>query len=102
MNLSCDIVMDLMGLCCDGTASEDTKAVVKAHIATCTKCKAIFEGYRATPPAPQEILMESEMDFSLLARRMRTRRLWLFAGMLSYISVSIGAVAVLWAKRERL
>lgn len=99
MRLRCDIVMDLMGLYADGAASEDTVQAVEEHLAECPMCRQFYKQYRQTPPAAQEQLYDGAMDYSVLAKRIRTRRLWTYAGMLSYISVSICMAGVLLYKK---
>ena len=42
-NISCDICMDLMPLVQDGVASEDSVLAVKAHIASCPECRALYQ-----------------------------------------------------------
>lgn len=39
MNLACNVVQDLLPLYHDGVCSEESKALVQEHIATCARCK---------------------------------------------------------------
>ena len=42
--ISCDLCMDLIPLVKDGVASEDSVKAVKAHIASCQRCRMLFDG----------------------------------------------------------
>ena len=46
--ISCDLCMDLIPLVKDGVSSEDSKAAVNRHIASCETCAALYNG--DTPP----------------------------------------------------
>ncbi len=46
--ISCDLCMDLIPLVKDGVASEDSRAAVERHIASCDVCASLFNG--ETPP----------------------------------------------------
>lgn len=46
--ISCDLCMDLIPLVKDGVASEDSRAAVERHIASCDACAALYNG--ETPP----------------------------------------------------
>ena len=47
MNVSCDVVLDLIPLVKDGVASEDSTTIVKEHIESCKSCKAEFETFES-------------------------------------------------------
>ncbi len=49
MNISCDIIMDLIPIYKDGVASEDSKKAVEEHILTCKDCAEMCKMY--TPEA---------------------------------------------------
>jgi len=42
MNISCDIITDLLPLYHDGVCNESSKKLVNEHIAECSKCKAML------------------------------------------------------------
>ena len=48
--LSCKVIEDLIPLYCEGLCSEETRALVDAHIKDCGACRKLCE---ATPQAPQ-------------------------------------------------
>jgi len=43
MNISCDIITDLLPLYHDGVCNETSKKLVNEHISTCSKCKTMLE-----------------------------------------------------------
>lgn len=48
MNITCDVVLDLIPLVKDGVASDDSTIIVKEHIKNCDSCKAEFETFEPT------------------------------------------------------
>ena len=46
MNLSCDVIQDLLPLYHDGVCSEESKKMVEEHIATCAACKDVLHGLK--------------------------------------------------------
>lgn len=71
--VSCAVVQDLMPLVQDGVASPESEALVKAHIASCPDCRAMWE---ALPDAPaEEITLPDDAE---VLRKVRLHvRLWL-------------------------
>ena len=61
MELSCDIVRDLLPLVHDGVASEASRAAVQAHLAGCSACRAEWEALEADAPKEKANLEEAEM-----------------------------------------
>ena len=50
--VSCAVVQDLMPLVRDGVASPESEALVKAHIETCTSCRALWDALPAAEAQP--------------------------------------------------
>ena len=46
MNLSCDVIRDLLPLYHDGVCSEESKRIVEEHIETCADCKDVLHGLK--------------------------------------------------------
>lgn len=46
MNLNCNIVRDLVGVCTDCAASDETKEAVQKHLAECPACARYYYDYR--------------------------------------------------------
>lgn len=45
--MSCALIRDLMPLCADGVASEESRAAVEEHIRSCNDCRALYMRLRA-------------------------------------------------------
>lgn len=52
---NCNIIRDLLPLCADGLASEESAALVEAHVKQCPACRAELARMRAPleQPAPE-------------------------------------------------
>ena len=55
--LTCDICRDLLPLVQDGVASEESRAAVEAHLASCPACRALCGETPPPPPADGEQLL---------------------------------------------
>ena len=78
MRLTCNIVRDLVGVCTDCAASEETKEAVQAHLAECPACaryfydyKRIGGKYRSSRPSVSD---RETMDYHSLSERIRRKR----------------------------
>lgn len=47
MNISCDVILDLIPLVKDGVASDESTLLVNEHIKSCESCKAEFDIFEA-------------------------------------------------------
>lgn len=52
MNLSCEIVMDLLPLYIDGLASQESGAEIKEHLRSCPQCRKYYHSYHKITAAP--------------------------------------------------
>ena len=54
--ISCGICRDLIPLAADGVAAPESEAAVRAHLARCPACRAVWEqtGGDTLPPAPDD------------------------------------------------
>jgi predicted anti-sigma-YlaC factor YlaD len=96
MNTSCDIVMDLVGLYCDGSASPASISAVEEHLKDCPSCRQFYRHYRTMMKQRQraeEAAGRKAGDFSVLASRLRKRRT-LIAACLAVYSCAVAAVVV--------
>lgn len=89
MDKQCDIVRDLMPLTIDGAASEDSRALVEAHVAECEPCAEVYRAMKATPPESKPIPADTERLFRALYRK----KLWRIVKIV-LLGVLIGAVLV--------
>ncbi len=78
MRLTCNIVRDLVGVCTDCAASDETKEAVQAHLAQCPACaryyydfERIGQRHRASGSRPAPA---GEMDYRTLSERIRRKR----------------------------
>lgn len=71
MNVSCEVVRDLLPLYAEGLASEGSRTLVEEHLAGCPDCRKTLEALR-TPPAPAP---EGAEPLRAVKRDLRRRRL---------------------------
>ncbi|MBQ8655004.1 MAG: zf-HC2 domain-containing protein [Clostridia bacterium] len=73
MKHNCNIVRDLMPMCMDNTASEDSRRMVGEHVLECKPCMEMYQEMREEvlreAPAPREA-----QPFSRTVRRLRMKR----------------------------
>ena len=84
--LSCKVIEDLIPLYCEGLCSEETRALVDAHIKDCDACRKLCE---ATPQAPQpepEQIPDEAKVFKKVNRKMKKNRL-LSCGLLILLTL---------------
>lgn len=62
MNISCEIIKDLLPLYHDGICSDDTKTLVEEHLAHCSECMDDLNAMDAKLPVntPKENLHEAD------------------------------------------
>lgn len=97
--ISCGVCRDLAPLVQDGIASEDSAALVHAHLAGCPACRSQFPGLWAeagqAPPAPP-----AGPDDARVLRRLRRRvNLWLLAFLAAGMLLG---TALLYSQRHGL
>ena len=71
--MTCEVIRDLMPLCADGVASEDSRAAVEAHIRTCAACRALYESMCA-PVEAQEPAKEPDYMDAVRQQKKENRR----------------------------
>ena len=102
MDLSCDIVLDLVALYHDKLASETSVQAINAHLKQCPSCRKAYKQYRLAeiqPSEPEFMTPEEELrlEFQEIAKRMRKRRYLLTSGAGFYVIVSLAVLALfLW------
>ena len=78
MRLTCNIVRDLVGVCTDCAASDETKAAVQAHLAQCPACSRYYYDYerigRVHRREGRHPSSEETLNYSSLSERIRRRR----------------------------
>lgn len=92
MNLSCDVVMDLLPLYIDGLASQESGDLVKAHLRTCPDCRAYCRSCRRSVKAPPPAEVPADVDnekFHQLSARMRKRHIISTSAILGIVALSV-------------
>ena len=79
--ISCDVIKDMLPLYVDGAASDDTGAIVSAHIAHCADCRKEYESMRTAIVLPAE---KSPEPLGRLKKKLRKKRL---------VTISVTALA---------
>ena len=94
MELSCDIVMDLITLYHDGLTSESSNKAIKTHLKSCPTCRKAYREYKLAEVHPSQTEMDVTMQelndsFSYLAKRLRKRHYLITSGISFYILLSL-------------
>ena len=105
MEISCDIVMDLITLYHDGLASESSVNAIKTHLKGCPNCRKAYHEYKLAEihPTPTEAdvnIQELNDRFNYLAKRLRKRQYLITSGIGFYILLSL-VLLVLYTLRQR-
>lgn len=70
MKISCEVIKDLLPLYHDGVCSDDSKALIEAHLAACASCQAEFQAMNSLLPIHQTEQNLQEADIvKRLSRR---------------------------------
>lgn len=85
MNISCDVIKDLLPLYAENMASQDTRELVEAHLLTCPACCASYEQLRSTVPVPKGQNAEPLCNL----RRQISRRRKMTAFFVFFLTASI-------------
>ena len=99
MNWKCEVVTDLAPMYHDGVVSEASKKLVEEHLKECSECKKYYKKYRPVEGVKMETPVTEVADFVLLAKKMRRRRVFLWAGFLTYVSATIVASVFYFLKK---
>lgn len=73
MKHDCDIVRDLMPLCIDNTASENSRKLVGEHVLECQPCMKMYQEMRTEVPKEPPVSKEAQ-PFSRTVRKLRKRQ----------------------------
>lgn len=98
-NPDCEIIRDLMPLCLDGEASEQSKSLVLAHREDCAECAAAWKSmqeamqqiYEPAPVSAPNKGFEQEVRQLQKARRKRRWRAGLLGALLGILIILLGA-----------
>ncbi len=87
MNISCDVVSDLIPLVKDGVASEDSTAIVNAHIQNCESCREAFKTFMPMPIDPIRV-KDEKIIFAIKRSILITQLIILMAGAIIGVALS--------------
>ena len=86
MDISCDIIRDLLPLYAEDLVSEDSRKLVEEHLKVCDDCRLILETMQKKTPLPMEAETES---LKKVKRSIRRRRiLSVIAALLTLVTLS--------------
>ena len=71
--MTCEVIRDLLPLCADGVASDESRAAVEEHIRTCAACRALYESMCA-PVEAQEAAKEPDYMAAVRRQKKENRR----------------------------
>lgn len=73
MNKDCNVVRDLMPLCIDGAASEESQQMVTEHVAACGECAEVFREMQTELSVSDASVEDKTLDEA--ARKINKRRI---------------------------
>ena len=76
--MTCEVIRDLLPLCADGVASDESRAAVEEHIQTCGECRALYESMCA-PMEAQKAPKEPDYMDAVRRQKKENRRFFLLA-----------------------
>ncbi len=105
MNLSCDVIKDLLPLYHDGVCSKDSRALVEKHLSECAQCNAEYQRLdheKPIPVVPEQAAGIEELSSVSLKQ---VRRLILWKRITASILAAFTLLAVLcggiyWMNRQ--
>lgn len=80
MNCNCGIIDDLLPLYADGVCSEESKAVIEAHLASCKVCREKLERMQDETVASETVKSSGEITAAKYAKKVRKHRFRLAVG----------------------
>lgn len=95
MDISCDIIRDLLPLYAEDLASEDSRKLVDGHLCSCGACTQILETMKKGTPVPAETAPVSLDKVKKTIQRRRT--LSVMAAVLTLISLACFLITWLFA-----
>ena len=100
MDMTCDVVMDLIALYKDGCASEQTRRAIRMHLHDCPSCRRAYAAFEKSElisceNASFEPVENVKVNYQWLAQKLRKQRMLsnvFFAAAIT-VSVALGAIA---------
>ena len=98
MNTSCEIIRDLLPLYHDKAISDDGKAIVHTHLASCQSCAEYLKMIRQPTSSQRQYILSDTLHYKAIAARYRKKKAVIKAVMISAGFVCLGAVTYSLAK----
>ena len=92
MNYNCGIIDDLLPLYVDGACSDESKAAIEAHLASCKACREKLERMQTETAVSETIKSSGEITVAKYAKKVRKHRIKLAVGA---VAISVIAACVL-------
>lgn len=98
MNISCEIIKDLLPLYHDGVCSKESRAAVEEHLSHCESCKAELKAMDEVLPInnPEQNLIEADAVKSLSRRWKKGMLKSMLKGILITLLIVIISALVLY------
>ena len=94
MKNNCNVAKDLMPLCIDGVASEESQQYVEAHIAECTECAVTYGAMKVELPRANQEKERAEMERAAKEMRKKRRKRVIWTGIIgAVLSIALFACA---------
>lgn len=95
MNITCDIIRDLLPLYVEDMVSADSKKLVDEHLCTCASCIKVLESLKKNVPIPMEADPE---PLNKVKKTIRRRRIIsVMAAMLTLVTLGAFVITYLFA-----
>lgn len=92
MNCNCGIIDDLLPLYADGACSEESKAAIEAHLASCEACRKKLERMQSDTVVSETSKSAGEITVAKYANKVRKHRIKLAIGV---VAISVIAACLL-------
>ena len=92
MNCNCGIIDDLLPLYADGACSEESKAAIEAHLASCETCRKKLERMQSDTVVSETSKPTGEVTVVKYANKVRKHRIKLAIGI---VAISVIAACLL-------
>lgn len=89
--MTCEVIRDLLPLCADNVASQESRAAVEEHIRTCDECRALYESMCA-PVEATEVKAPDYMDAVRQQKKENRRFILRVYGVALGIALLFGAM----------
>lgn len=99
MNMTCDVVRDLVELYQDELVSEESRREIRSHLAECSRCRHYYKTYAALNKLGEPLHRAGQIEdaearsYEVISRRLRRRRLIEIAGT----GAAVGAGSIMLA-----